>query len=48
MGKDDAILNKSMEFSIRIVNLYKYLQKEKKETVLSSQLLTAIVKSAKK
>ena len=39
MGKDNVILNKSMEFSIRIVNLYKYLQKEKKETVLSNQLL---------
>ena len=39
MEKDNVILQKSMEFSIRIVNLYKYLQKEKKETVLSNQLL---------
>ena len=39
MIKDNAIIEKSMEFAIRIVNLYKYLQKEKKETVMSKQLL---------
>ena len=39
MVKDNAIIEKGMEFAIRIVNLYKYLQKEKKETVMSKQLL---------
>lgn len=36
---DSIILEKSMEFSIRIVNLYKYLYYSKKEYVLSKQLL---------
>lgn len=30
---------KSLEFAIRIINLYKYLSDEKKEYVLSKQLL---------
>ncbi len=33
------IENKSFEFAIRVVNLYKYLTTEKKEYVLSKQLL---------
>lgn len=37
--KDNIILNKSFEFSIRVVKLYKYLCDEKKEYVLSKQLL---------
>ena len=36
---DNVIENKSFNFSIRIVNLYKYLTVEKKEYVLSKQLL---------
>lgn len=39
MKKDNIIQIKSYAFSIRIVNLYKYLAKEKKEFVLSKQLL---------
>ena len=39
MIKDNAIIEKSMEFAVRIVNLYKYLQKEKNESVMSKQLL---------
>lgn len=41
MGKreDNVILNKSMNFAVRIVNLYKYLTNNKKEYVLSKQLL---------
>ena len=39
MVKNNVIVEKSMEFAIRIVNLYKYLQNEKKETVMSKQLL---------
>ena len=34
-----ASVEKSFEFGVRIVNLYKYLSNEKKEYVLSKQLL---------
>ena len=37
--KKAIIEEKSFEFAIRIVNLYKYLCEEKKEFVLSKQLL---------
>ena len=37
--KDNIIQQKSFSFAIRIVNLYKYLVSEKKEFVLSKQLL---------
>ena len=37
--EDNAILEKSMELAVRIVNLAKYLSKEKREHVLSAQLL---------
>ena len=36
---DNIIESKSFEFSVRIINLYKYLLYEKKEYVLSKQLL---------
>ena len=36
---DNIIENKSFDFAIRIVNLYKHLSVEKKELVLSKQLL---------
>ena len=36
---DNVIEEKSFRFAIRIVNLYKYLCAEKKEYVLSKQLL---------
>ena len=36
---DSVIENKSFQFAIRIVNLYKHLTTEKKEYVLSKQLL---------
>jgi four helix bundle protein len=39
MKKDNIIQQKSFEFAIRIVNLYKYLTTEKKEFVMSKQLL---------
>lgn len=35
----NAIEEKSFDFAVRIVNLYKYLTSEKKEYVLSNQLL---------
>lgn len=37
----NVILNKSFDFAVRIVNLYKHLCNEKKEFVLSKQLLRA-------
>ena len=37
--KDIIIENKSFDFAVRIVNLYKYLTCDKKEFVLSKQLL---------
>ena len=37
--KDSIISQKSFDFAIRIVNLYKYLKDNKKEFVLSKQLL---------
>ena len=39
MSKDSITLEKSKEFAIRIVNLYQYLKDEKKEYVLSKQIL---------
>ena len=37
----NIILDKSFEFAIRVVKLYKYLCDDKKEYVLSKQLLRA-------
>jgi len=37
--KDNIILDKSFEFAIRVVKLYKHLCDDKKEYVLSKQLL---------
>lgn len=37
--KESILADKSKAFAIRIINLYKYLCKEKKEYVLSKQLL---------
>ena len=37
--KDNILYTKSMAFAIRCVNLYKHLNTEKKEFVLSKQLL---------
>ncbi len=37
--KEIAIANLSMDFALRIVNIYKYLCKEKNEFVMSKQLL---------
>lgn len=39
MARDSVTLDKSKNFSIRIVRLYQYLCTEKKEFVLSKQLL---------
>ena len=39
MIRDNVVVDKSMEFAIRIVKLYKYLQSDKSETVMSKQLL---------
>ncbi|WP_422090384.1 four helix bundle protein [Tenacibaculum ovolyticum] len=39
MKKDNIIQTKSYNFAVRIVRLYKHLSQEKKEFVLSKQLL---------
>jgi len=39
MKKDNVLQEKSYAFAIRIVNAYKYLVEDKKEYVLSKQLL---------
>ena len=38
-GMENPVFEKSFEFAVRIVNLYKYLTAEKKEYVMSKQLL---------
>ncbi|MCT7517030.1 four helix bundle protein [Aliarcobacter cryaerophilus] len=48
--KDNILLDKSFIFAVRIVKLYKYLFSQKKEYVLSKQLLrsgTSIIKTTK-
>jgi four helix bundle protein len=37
--KENVIKEKSFEFSIRVINLYKYLTNEKKEFILSKQII---------
>ena len=39
MNSDNVIVDKSMDFSIRIVKLYKFLTESKREYVLSKQIL---------
>ncbi|MCR5821097.1 MAG: four helix bundle protein, partial [Bacteroidaceae bacterium] len=39
MKQDNVVEEKSFNFSVRIVNLNKYLTTEKKEHVMSKQLL---------
>ena len=39
MKSDNVIVDKSMDFSIRIVKLYKFLIENKREYVLSKQIL---------
>ena len=39
MGKDNLVANLSLDFAIRIVNLYKFLCTQKKEYVLANQVL---------
>lgn len=39
MSSNSIILDKSLKFAARIVNLHKYLIKQKKETVISKQII---------
>jgi len=39
MKQNNIIQEKSFAFAVRIVNLYKFLREEKKEFVLSKQIL---------
>jgi four helix bundle protein len=41
MGKENVVLDKSYAFAIRIVKLYQHLSNDKKEFMLSKQLLRA-------
>ena len=36
--KENVIMRKNFAFSVRIVNLYKYLSEQKKEYVISKQI----------
>lgn len=39
MKKDNPLLDKSLFFAARIIKLYKYLTKEKKEQIISKQIV---------
>lgn len=39
MKKDNAIVDKSKAFALRIIKLFRYLKEEQKEFILSKQLL---------
>ena len=39
MAQDSILLDKSLKFAARIVKLNKYLVKEKKETIISKQII---------
>ncbi len=39
LKKNNVLLDKSFHFAVRVVNLYKYLCEDKKEFILSKQLL---------
>ena len=39
MSADSIVLDKSLNFAARIVKLHKYLVKEKKETIISKQIV---------
>jgi len=39
MNKDNVVREKSFEFALKIIDLYKYLCDDKKEYVLSKQVL---------
>lgn len=39
MSADSIILDKSLKFAARIVRLYQYLVKNKKETIISKQII---------
>lgn len=42
MKTDNVIVEKSKAFALRIIKLYKYLCNEKKEYILSKQILRAV------
>ena len=39
MSENSILLEKSLKFAARIVKLYQYLSKQKKETVISKQII---------
>ena len=40
-AQDNVVVQKSFDFALRIIKLYKYLLENKKETILSKQILRA-------
>lgn len=43
MDKQDPLLDKSLVFAARIVKLYQYLVKEKKESIISKQIREMLI-----
>src|SRR5690242_15311276 len=41
MSRDSILKNKSFDFAVRVINLYKYLKKKHGEYVISQQILKA-------
>jgi four helix bundle protein len=39
MKKDNVVQTKSFDFALKIIEIYKYLKEEKREFVMSKQLL---------
>lgn len=39
MGKENIVYEKAYQFAVRIINAYKFLTKDKREFILSKQLL---------
>lgn len=47
MAQNSILLDKSLLFAARIVKLNKYLTKEKKETVISKQIIRSATENLK-
>ena len=41
MGRESILKDKSFDFAVRIINLYKYLKKRHNECIISQQILKA-------
>jgi four helix bundle protein len=45
MGKENVLKNKSFDFAVRIIKLYKYLRKHHSEWDISQQILRSVQRS---